>query len=77
MQFFFFTTNIYTAIVRVINGFVTGAVLIWSLLAGLGMVAGILLGGAVYKRMDLSSIKRWVFLFISLMGLWIIASNLL
>ncbi len=77
LQFFFFTTNIYTAIVRVINGFVTGAVLIWSLLAGLGMVAGILLGGAVYKRMDLSSIKRWVFLFISLMGLWIIASNLL
>lgn len=77
LQFFFFTTNIYTAFVRVMNGFVTVTVLTWSLLAGLGMVAGILLGGAVYKRMDLSSIKRWVFLFISLMGLWIIASNLL
>ncbi len=77
LQFFFFTTNVYTMIVRVINGFVTGVVLTWSLFAGLGMVAGILLGGAAYKRMDLSSVKRWVFLFISLMGVWIIASNLL
>ncbi|MEA4971129.1 MAG: sulfite exporter TauE/SafE family protein [Candidatus Pelethousia sp.] len=77
LQFFFFITNIYTIIVRVINGFVTGVVLTWSLFAGLGMVAGILLGGAVYKRMDLSSVKRWVFLFISLMGVWTIASSLL
>lgn len=77
LQFFFVITNIYAMTVRIINGLLSGQILLWSLFATAGMSVGMLAGDAVYRKADLSSIKRWVFLFISIMGLWTILSNLL
>lgn len=77
LQFFFAVTNIYAASVRVINGLVTAQVLHWSLFTTAGMAGGMILGEMAYRRADLSSIKRWTFLFIALMGLWTMVSNLL
>ena len=78
LQFFFFVTNFYAIGVRAFNGLVTSQVLIWSLVASGGLLLGLLLGRIVlYKRADLSRIKRWVFLFITCMGVWTIVSNLI
>lgn len=75
LQFFFVVTNLYAMTVRTLNGLVTGQVLLWSLFAAAGLFSGMLAGSMVYRRADLSSIKRWVFIFIVLMGLWTILSN--
>ncbi|MEA5060077.1 MAG: sulfite exporter TauE/SafE family protein [Candidatus Pelethousia sp.] len=76
LQFFFVVTNTYALTVRAMNGLITGQVLLWSLAAAVGMSLGMLAGGLVYRRADLSRIKRWVFIFIAVMGLWTIVSNL-
>lgn len=76
LQFFFFITNVYSIPVRAMNGLVTLEVLFWSLFAAAGLFLGLFLGSVVCRKADLSSIKRWVFIFICAMGLWLAASNL-
>ena len=73
-QLFFVITNSYGMIVRTLNGLVTGQVLLWGAVASVGMGVGMVLGTMLYKRMDLSAVKKWVYAFIGLVGLWTIIS---
>jgi len=76
LQFFFLITNIYAIVVRAFNKQVTSQVLLWSLVASLGLLLGLWSGGMVFrKRADLPRVKRWVFLFIACMGAWTVVSN--
>ena len=77
LQFFFVVTNIYATTVRIINGLITLEILRLSAFASIGMAVGMLLGEMVYRKADLPLIKRWSFIFIALMGVWTIISNLI
>ena len=77
MQFYLLTTNIYAVVVRFLSGMVTPSVWVWSGASALGMLLGVFLGKLVYGRIKLDSLKKWIYVFIALMGLWTVLSHFL
>ena len=77
MQFYLLTTNIYAVLVRFLSGMVTPSVWIWSGASVLGMLLGVFLGKLVYGRVKLEMLKKWIYVFIALMGAWTVISHFL
>lgn len=74
MQAFFVIINIYGTIVRVVNGIIQLEMLPWILAGSMGLLLGIVLGKKVYRKIEMESLKIWIYGFIGLNGMWIIIS---
>jgi Predicted permeases len=68
-QLYFFSTNVYLGFVRFFNGMMSEQV-IYAVIAGfLGIFGGARLGDALFRRLDIVSLRRMVYAFMVLMGL--------
>ena len=72
MQLYFFVTNIYTSGVRALNGLMNMNVLIYTACGCLGIAFGARLGNAVFKRLDIKSLRRMVYAFMIVTGIMLL-----
>ncbi len=68
IQAYFLFSNIYSSIVKAANGFVTRDVLILLPFGAIGMVAGILIGRAIFKHLNPLVLRRIVYGFMAVAG---------
>ncbi|MBP3939938.1 MAG: sulfite exporter TauE/SafE family protein [Christensenellaceae bacterium] len=62
IQFYFCFTNLYSTIVRAINGIITPRVLIWAGIGMIGCMIGDWLGAKVFHRLDSERLKRLIYI---------------
>ena len=69
LQLYFFLTNIYTSCVRAMNGLMNMNVLIYTACGCLGISFGARVGHAVFRRLDIASLRRMVYAFMIVTGM--------
>ena len=69
MQLYFFVTNIYTSGVRALSGLMNMNALTYAACGCLGVVIGARMGNAVFRRLDIRSLRRMVYAFMIVTGL--------
>ena len=75
IQAYYVITNIYGVVVRYLNGLLTQQVLMWGAAGIVGMIVGMALGGIVYGKLSFPTLRKWVYAFIGVSGIWMIIQN--
>lgn len=70
-QTFFLVLNIHITVMRIFNGAATMEMLYAALVGTAGVGAGTLIGLKIFKKLDLTSLYRFVYLFMAIMGAFI------
>lgn len=73
---YYVVTNIYGMVVRYFNGLLTQQVLLWSAAGVAGVFVGVVLGCIVYKKISFPTLRKWIYGFIGVSGIWMVISNL-
>lgn len=76
IQAYFALSNIYSICVKVSAGFVTKNVLVFFAVGLVGMIAGLIVGGCVFDKMDSAKIKKAVYIIMALSGVANIVTSL-
>jgi uncharacterized membrane protein YfcA len=76
IQFFFGASNIYTVAVRIMNGLVTGQVLMFAAAFVIGAFCGDAIGRGVFKKLDGAKVKKLIYLSMMLSGIVMVVRNL-
>ncbi len=76
IQAYYLVTNIYGVAVRAMNGLLTSQVMFWGAAGIAGMVAGMALGSIVFGKITFPSLRKWVYGFIGVSGIWMIITNI-
>ncbi len=69
IQFYFCFTNIYATAVRAVNGLITTDILISAAIGILGCIAGDLLGGLVFDKLDGQKLKNIIYIGMIISGI--------
>lgn len=71
IQFYFTVCNAYTLVMRLISGIMTVQAVYYSLLGLIGIAAGLLVGGKIFKLLNRGAMQKAVYVFMMVMGVWI------
>lgn len=69
IQFYFCFTNVYATTMRVINGLITGEILIYTAVGMIGCMIGDAIGKKVFDRLDSNRLKRIIYIGMLLSGI--------
>ncbi|MGI5892523.1 MAG: sulfite exporter TauE/SafE family protein [Bacillota bacterium] len=72
LQFYFVLTSIYIFVVHLFIGNVTGEVIKYSFAGIIGVVAGTAAGLSLFKKLSLKTIKKLVYVFVVMAGLYML-----
>jgi uncharacterized membrane protein YfcA len=68
IQFYFTITNFASSVLRTATGIITMKVLYWVIVGLIGIILGEFLGGRLQNKFYWDSLRRWVYVFLGLMG---------
>ena len=69
IQFFFFTTGLYTMILRCVNGIYTLDLMPYTVIGLIAVILGKWIGGRIVDRIDTVTMKKIVYVFLGLSGI--------
>ena len=73
---YYVITNIYGMVVRYLNGLLTPQVLTWGAAGVAGVMVGVVVGCIVYKKISFPKLRKWIYAFIGLSGIYMVITNL-
>lgn len=72
IQFYFAVTNIYATVLRIINGVVSGGLLVYAAIGFCGCMIGDLIGKGIFNKLDVKKLKRIIYVGMIISGVMLI-----
>lgn len=77
VQFYFLISNLYSCIVRTAIGIITFEIFYWVIAGLIGVAGGLLTGGKLQKRLNWNTLRRCVYVFIGMTGVYAVITGML